>query len=135
MTENNKITVLAVDDEELNLDLLRACFEETTIELLEAMSGAGMRELLETQEQLPDIILLDIMMPNEDGYEIAEKLRKDERYKHIPLIFVTAKNAPQDIAAAFEMGQCDDYIIKPFKRDDLILRVQTTLERKKRTIL
>lgn len=79
-------------------------------------------------EKLPDLILLDIMLPDENGYEIVRKLRSDSKTKNIPIIFVTAKTSELDLVRGFEDG-ADDYIKKPFSVMELLSRVKALLRR------
>ena len=83
---------------------------------------------LTMQEQLPDLILLDIMLPDRDGIEVLQALRKDVRTAEIPVIMVTAKQAEVDIVRGLETG-ADDYITKPFGIMELISRVRALLRR------
>ncbi len=83
---------------------------------------------LAIQEQLPDLILLDIMLPDRDGIEVLQALRKDVRTAEIPVIMVTAKQAEVDIVRGLETG-ADDYITKPFGIMELISRVRALLRR------
>ena len=83
---------------------------------------------LAMQEQLPDLILLDIMLPDRDGIEVLQALRKDVRTAEIPVIMVTAKQAEVDIVRGLETG-ADDYITKPFGIMELISRVRALLRR------
>jgi two-component system sensor histidine kinase/response regulator len=75
----------------------------------------------------PDLILLDIMMPVMDGLEVCRRLKKDQKVADIPVIFLTAKNQTEDLEAAFSAGGVD-YITKPFKREELLIRIKNHLE-------
>jgi two-component system, OmpR family, phosphate regulon response regulator PhoB len=77
---------------------------------------------------LPDLVILDIMMPDLNGIQICRILRADPRLKHIPIIFLTARSEEADRISGFETG-CDDYICKPFSIKELILRIQSILRR------
>lgn len=81
---------------------------------------------------IPELILLDIMLPEEDGLEILRKLQADERYKNIPVIMVTAKGSEFDKVTGLDMG-ADDYISKPFGMTELISRVRAVLRRYEKT--
>lgn len=118
-------TILIVDDTPENIDILVELLEDFDKQV--AINGA---DALETAfENPPDLILLDIMMPEMDGYEVCEKLRADERTKEIPVIFLTAKTEKGDIVKGFEAGG-QDYVTKPFDVHELMERVKTHLELK-----
>ncbi len=119
-------TILIVDDTPENIDILVALLEDFNKKI--AING---EDALETAFETPhpDLILLDIMMPEMDGYEVCQRLRADERTKHIPVIFLTAKTQQEDIIKGFEVGG-QDYITKPFDMVELIERVRTQLELK-----
>lgn len=119
-------TILIVDDTPENIDILVELLEDFDKQI--AINGA---DALETafEEPHPDLILLDIMMPEMDGYEVCEKLRADDRTKNIPIIFLTAKALKEDIVKGFEVGG-QDYITKPFDARELMERVKTHLELK-----
>jgi len=118
-------TILIVDDTPENIDILVELLEDFETQI--AING---EDALETAwEDTPDLILLDIMMPEMDGYEVCKKLRADERTKDIPVIFLTAKTQKEDIVKGFEVGG-QDYITKPFDARELMERVKTQLELK-----
>ncbi len=110
MAENNaKSTVLAVDDTPENLDVLKGVLMP-----LYSVKGAinGPMALKIAEKQLPDLILLDIMMPGMDGYEVCRRLKENPITRHIPVIFITAKSTVEDEKKGFEIGAVD-YITKP----------------------
>lgn len=115
-------TVLVVDDEPFNLDVLGQELEYAGHRILSAMSGAEAIE--KTLTQVPDIILLDIMMPGMDGYATCRKLKALERTKDIPVIFMTALSDTQAKIRAFDAGGLD-YITKPFQPEEVLARVAT----------
>lgn len=86
----------------------------------------------EIQEEIPELILLDIMMPEEDGISILKKLREDKKYQDIPVIMITAKTSEFDKVTGLDMG-ADDYITKPFGMTELASRVNAVLRRYKKT--
>ena len=92
-----------------------------------ALSGKNAFELLNLSEELPDLILLDVMMKDMSGYEVCKKLKADVRFKKIPVIFISALNDTFDKVKAFEVGGVD-YIIKPFHREEVMARINTHLE-------
>jgi|SRR4051812_33003807 DNA-binding response OmpR family regulator len=119
-------TVLVVDDDPVILKLLEVNFEMEGFEVVRAADGA--EGLERARAVLPDIVILDVMMPRMTGYEVAKALREDEDTAHIPIIFVTARAQSQDVERGMELG-VDDYVTKPFDPLDLIARVNTLLAR------
>ncbi len=121
--KNHKL--LVVDDEPVNLKLLQAILHDAYT-MVFAKNGAD--ALLRAGEN-PDLILLDIMMPEMDGYEVCRRLKAAEETRNIPVIFITAMDADDDETRGFEMGAVD-YITKPIKAAKVRARVRTHLELK-----
>ena len=120
-------TVLIVDDEPANISLLNEVLK-TDYRIMVAKDGK--RALLVAQSNPPpDLILLDIVMPELDGYEVLKRLKADEDTKNIPIIFVTSKDKDQDETKGLEMGAVD-YIHKPFNPAVVKARVRAHLELK-----
>lgn len=94
--------------------------------VLTAANGRLALELL--NKQLPDLIVSDIMMPEMDGFELVEKLKKDDRFSHIPVIMLTAKAGHEDKMKALRIG-VDDYLLKPFHEEELLTRIDNALSR------
>jgi DNA-binding response OmpR family regulator len=88
----------------------------------------GFEGLERAREVLPDIVVLDVMMPRMTGYEVAKALREGDDTAHIPIIFVTARAQSNDVERGLELG-VDDYVTRPFDPLDLIARVNTLLAR------
>jgi CheY-like chemotaxis protein/serine phosphatase RsbU (regulator of sigma subunit)/anti-sigma regulatory factor (Ser/Thr protein kinase) len=123
-----KEKILLVDDHPLNLKLLQGTLAGD-YSVLSAADGAGALEIANSQDP-PDLILLDIMMPGLDGYEVCEKLKSNERTKHIPVIFLTARNEEEAESRGFVVGGVD-YIVKPFHPNLVKARVRTHLDLKR----
>ncbi|MBT3275579.1 MAG: response regulator, partial [Spirochaetales bacterium] len=129
MAEDKKPTILIVDDTETNIDILVEVLGDE-YELSVATNGLDAIEL--ATEEIPDLVLLDIMMPDMDGYEVCSRLKKNERTRDIPVIFVTAMSEIGDEAKGFDMGAVD-YITKPISPPIVFARVRSALTLKKKT--
>jgi len=120
--------ILIVDDVPENLQVLGTILETKNYEIALASNGQQALDLIDDIQ--PDLILLDIMMPELDGFEVCRKLKNSETTKKIPIIFLTAKTDTDDIVKGFELGAAD-YVTKPFNASELLARVHTYLELKK----
>ncbi len=120
--------LLIVDDNPINLKVLAQIADELNYEVIMAMSGIEALNYLKNDK--PDLILLDVMMPELDGYETCKEIKKNEELKHIPIIFITAKTDTEDVVKGFNAGAVD-YVSKPFNRIELIARINTHIELKK----
>lgn len=121
-----KQKILAVDDHPVNRKLLESILEKN-YEILTAANGADALEIC-TKECI-DLVLLDIIMPEMDGYKVCESIKADLSTKHIPVIFLTAKTETKDIVRGFDVGGVD-YVTKPFNKIELLARVRTHIELK-----
>ncbi len=120
-------SVLVVDDTETNIDILVETLGDV-FDVSVAMDGISALESVETE--LPDLILLDIMMPGMDGYEVCRRLKSNDRTRNIPIIFVTAMGEEKDEARGLALGAVD-YIAKPFRPELVKARVRNQLELKR----
>ncbi|MBN1309037.1 MAG: response regulator [Chitinispirillaceae bacterium] len=120
--------ILMVDDNTENLRLLGAMLEHEEYATAFAINGEEALHFVAAEK--PDLILLDIMMPGDDGYTVCRKLKQREDTKTIPVIFLTARTESADIVRGFEAGGVD-YVTKPFSSAELIARVKTHLELKR----
>lgn len=118
--------ILIVDDTFTNLDVLRRALEPKGHEIQVATNGETALKIL-SATPLPDLVLLDVMMPGMDGYEVCRKMKAEELTRDIPVIFLTAKNQPEDIVKGFSLGGVD-YITKPFNHEEVYARIQTHLK-------
>jgi len=119
-----KQTVLIVDDVKENIDVLMELLHDC--DLIPALDGKTAIDVVNSDEDI-DLILLDIMMPDMDGFEVCEILKSSKKTKHIPIIFLSAKNKAEDIQKGFKLGAVD-YVTKPFNPQELISRTHTHLK-------
>lgn len=125
-SEKSAHTLLIVEDDLDVADMLNAYFRSQGYDVLTVNWGAdGLRACKTT---LPDLIILDIRLPDIDGFEVATRLRAERNTKHIPIIFLTEKQERQDRLRGLEIGG-DDYIPKPFDIQELRLRVRNAIQR------
>jgi len=120
--------ILVVDDTHDNLRLLSKLLIEQGYYVRPVSDGR--RAISAIQDQRPDLILLDIMMPGMDGYEVCQHLQQDKLTSNIPIIFISALNETFDKVKAFSIGG-RDYISKPFQEDEVLARIKTHLELKR----
>ncbi len=128
MTENNKNTskgkILAVDDKQENLYVLIKILDKQGYDVFPAISGV--KALSAVRSNKPDLILLDILMPDMNGYEVCKHLKADEQTRDIPIIFISALSETVDKVKAFSIGGVD-YISKPFEVKEVLARIETHL--------
>ena len=119
--------VLAADDDEDILDLVAFRLERSGYTVIVARDGEEALEL--AAKELPDLAVLDVMMPKVDGFEVTRRLRADEATSRMPIILLTARSQDADVQQGFNAG-ADDYLRKPFSPDELRARVQAILGRR-----
>ncbi|NOQ31021.1 MAG: response regulator [Helicobacteraceae bacterium] len=124
MIINSELTILIVDDQKTNIEMVKAILDDEEYQIAEATSGKMTLEI--TFNKKIDLILLDINMPEMDGFEVCERLKKDNNTKDIPIIFLSGDTSSEAITKAFSLGGVD-YIRKPFNSLELIARVNTHL--------
>lgn len=117
--------ILIIDDNPMNLLLTSTVLVNEGYVVKTAQDGRNGIKTIE--EEIPSLILLDVMMPEMDGYEVSHKIKENDKWKDIPIIFLTANNRTEDIIKGFEAGGVD-YIPKPFKAEELLVRVKNHLE-------
>jgi len=120
-----KPVILVVDDLTQNNDLLEAYLTPQGYEVIKAVSGEEALEKI-ADNQI-DLILLDVMMPGMDGFEVTRRIRQDKKNKLMPIILVTALKETEDRIKGIQAG-CDDYISKPFNKMELLARIQSLLK-------
>jgi two-component system, OmpR family, alkaline phosphatase synthesis response regulator PhoP len=123
----NKAKILAVDDEEDILHVVQYNLAKDGYQVVCADSGE--KALAEINASQPDLIILDLMLPGVDGFDVCRRIKNTADTAHIPIIMLTAKTEDADIVAGLELG-ADDYIIKPFSPRVLVSRVKAVLRRK-----
>ena len=116
--------ILIVDDNEINRDICTLNLEHMGVPLYYAANG--IEGLQQAKDKQPDLILLDIMMPEMDGFEMLRGLKQDESLSHIPVLMLTAKSETASVVKALEIG-ANDYLRKPFSEEEMVARVNTLL--------
>ena len=122
MEENKKKTILIVDDTPENVDILNELLSEYN----RKVAVSGRMALKAAEKTLPDLILLDIMMPEMDGFETARQLKANPVTNQIPIIFISAKTDVNSFVEGFEIG-AEDYIMKPFDPNVVLSVVKSKL--------
>lgn len=125
---NSQYSILVVDDNEMNRDMLSRRLNRQGYSVSMAVNGRNALEMIKSQPF--DLILLDIMMPEMNGYQVLEEIKKDELLRHIPVIMITALDAVESVVKCIEMG-AEDYITKPFNPVLLKARVSSCLGKKR----
>ncbi|MBI3009822.1 MAG: response regulator [Candidatus Omnitrophica bacterium] len=118
--------ILIVEDEKHIMETIRYNLEKAGFRTLIAHDGTRAIEL--AQREIPDLVTLDVMLPEHDGWEVCRLLRQDSRTRHIPIIMLTIKNEESDKIVGLELG-ADDYMTKPFSPKELIARIKAILRR------
>lgn len=131
MTENTKKIILCIEDENEMIDLIRLILTRRGFEVIGATSGASGLEII--RDTRPDLILLDLMMPEMDGWEVYQQIKSDEASQNIPVIVVTAKAQSIDRVLGLHIAKVDDYITKPFSPQEILDSIESVLNRKTKT--
>ena len=126
MTSNLKC-ILCVEDEPEMIDLIRLILGRRGFEVKGATGGVEGLKMI--REDHPDLILLDLMMPDMDGWEVYQQIKADEKTKGIPVIVVTAKAQSIDKVLGLHIAKVDDYIAKPFSPQELLSSVEKVLQK------
>ena len=122
--------VLLIDDEQFYFKLIRKTLKEAEYDLEYAKTGSEGLSKIPTFD--PDMMIVDLKLPEMDGFQILERLRKDPKYSHIPVIVITAQDVLSEKLKAFELG-ADDYLVKPFQPEELVARMGILARRSKAT--
>ncbi|MCB0299950.1 MAG: response regulator, partial [Calditrichaeota bacterium] len=122
-----QVKILIVEDTRESLDLLTYFLKPSGYQLISVIDGVEALEYI--NKDLPDLILLDVMLPRLNGFQVCERLKKDKRTFHIPIIMITALKDLKDKIRALEAG-ADDFVTKPFDSVELVARVKSLLKSK-----
>ena len=123
----NKKLVVCIEDEQEMIDLVRLILGRRGFEV-EGANG-GLEGLEKVQQKKPDLVLLDLMMPDMDGWEVYQRMKSDESLREIPVIVITAKAQSIDKVLGLHIAKVDDYITKPFGPQELLESVEKILAR------
>jgi two-component system sensor histidine kinase/response regulator len=129
-TTINKYEILIVDDTPEQIEMAMLVLKSNNYKVRIATKGETALRLLEKQK--PDLILLDIFMPEIDGFELCRIIKNNDAFKNIPVIFLTSSDDEQSIKRGFESG-AQDYVTKPFNTTELLARVNTHIKLKEQT--
>ena len=119
--------ILCIEDEPEMIDLIRLILGRRGFEVKGA--NGGIEGLKMIRQELPDLVLLDLMMPDMDGWEVYQQMKADEKTKSIPVIVVTAKAQSIDKVLGLHIAKVDDYLTKPFSPQDLMNSVEKVLSK------
>jgi DNA-binding response OmpR family regulator len=119
--------VLVVDDDDLLRRLLRHRLEARGFEVEEAEDGKQALARLEGGPTLPDVLVLDAMMPSVDGFEVLRRLRAEAATARLPVVMLTARREEADVLSGLRLG-ADDYLVKPFMPEELVLRIRRLVD-------
>lgn len=126
-----KPTILVVDDEHDLVNLLRYNLQKEGYEVLCCYDGTSAVEMI--WKHRPDLIILDLMLPDRSGFDICRQMKSEEQTRKIPIIMLTARSSEQDRVSGFEVG-AEDYVVKPFSPKELVLRVKAMLGRTRQSL-
>jgi two-component system, OmpR family, response regulator VicR len=129
MAEKSTKLILCIEDEQEMIDLIRLILSRRGFDVRGASSGEEGLNII--RKEHPDLILLDLMMPDMDGWEVYQQMKADEATKNIPVIVVTARAQSIDKVLGLHIAKVDDYIAKPFSPQELLNSVDNVLAGKK----
>ncbi|RME91577.1 MAG: response regulator [Anaerolineae bacterium] len=127
MSTQSTKRILCIEDEPEMIDLIRLILSRRGFEVIGASGGVD--GLQKVRAEMPDLVLLDLMMPDMDGWEVYQQMKADEKTKNIPVIVVTAKAQSIDKVLGLHIAKVDDYITKPFSPQELLASVENVLAR------
>jgi len=123
--------ILYIEDDPGMIDLVTTIVTRRGYEITGAVGGHQGLEILRSQAKKPDLILLDLMMPDIDGWEVYQQIKANEATKDIPVIIVTAKAQNIDKVLGLQIAKVDDYVTKPFGPQDLVSSIEKVLSKSK----
>jgi len=129
MVTKTKKLILCIEDDQEMIDLIRLILNRHGFDVRGATAGKEGLEIV--RKEHPDLILLDLMMPDMDGWEVYQQMKADETIKKIPVIVVTAKAQSIDKVLGLHIAKVDDYISKPFSPQELLSSINNVLDKKK----
>ena len=129
MVTKTKKLILCIEDDQEMIDLIRLILSRHGFDVRGATGGKEGLEII--RKEHPDLILLDLMMPEMDGWEVYQQMKADETIKNIPVIIVTAKAQSIDKVLGLHIAKVDDYISKPFSPQELLSSIESVLDKKK----
>lgn len=127
MQMKEKIRILCIEDDQEMIDLMRLILTRKGFELIGSLGGATGLENI--QNEKPDLILLDLMMPEMDGWEVYQKIKSNDTTRNIPVVVVTAKAQSIDRVLGLQIAKVDAYISKPFSPQELLDSIAAVLQR------
>jgi len=130
MKSTNSKLILCIEDEQEMIDLIRLILNRRGFEVKGANGGKEGLEII--RKEHPDLVLLDLMMPDMDGWEVYQQMKADEATKDIPVIVVTAKAQSIDKVLGLHIAKVEDYIAKPFSPQELLTSVDNVLGRERK---
>lgn len=122
--KKEKVAILCVDDEHMNLSLLDAILTPLGFKVIKANNGKQALDVI--KNTIVDCVLLDVMMPEMNGYEVCKSIKEDEQYRHIPVIMITSLTSKEERIKSIQAG-ADDFISKPFQKDEVLARINMLL--------
>jgi two-component system, OmpR family, response regulator VicR len=129
MAEKSQKLILCIEDEEEMIDLIRLILSRRGFDVRGANGGKEGLEII--RKEHPDLVLLDLMMPDMDGWEVYQQMKASDESKDIPVIVVTAKAQSIDKVLGLHIAKVDDYIAKPFSPQELLNSVDSVLSKQK----
>ena len=121
--------ILIIDDDDIVARTIERCLRGKEFQV--NMANSGVAGLKAAHRKIPDLVILDVIMPGMDGFTVCKEMREDPILKDVPILFLTAKIKPEDAIVGLSLG-ADDYLRKPFNVDELLLRVVAILRRTQR---
>ncbi len=119
-------TILVIDDDAAINELIKVNLELSGYKVIQAFDGT--KGFAVCKQEMPSVVILDVMMPETDGFTVAQRIRKNETTQHIPILMLTALSTLNDKVKGFNLG-VDDYLVKPFEMEELQVRVRALLKR------